>query len=128
MPQQFAEKLRSLRQQRGLTQLELARQLGLAAHVRITQLESVQASGRMSPSLELVVRLATVFGVSTDYLLRDTIPVDPLPSAGATSRSALLSLQPRLGQTLRALREHQQLTQRVVAAQLGLANHGYIGN
>jgi DNA-binding XRE family transcriptional regulator len=30
---------------------------------------------RKEPSIDLVVQIADVFGVTTDYLLRDSIPV-----------------------------------------------------
>ena len=33
-------------------------------------------AGRKAPSLELVVRVADLFGVTTDYLLRDSIGIE----------------------------------------------------
>jgi DNA-binding XRE family transcriptional regulator len=33
-------------------------------------------TGRSEPSIELVLMLADIFGVTTDYLLRDAIPID----------------------------------------------------
>jgi transcriptional regulator with XRE-family HTH domain len=67
----FGAKLRSLRLIRGLTQTEVAQQLGLASHSHISFLEME----RKEPSIDLVVQIADVFGVTTDYLLRDSIPV-----------------------------------------------------
>jgi DNA-binding XRE family transcriptional regulator len=54
---------------RGLSKSALARELGLAAHTFIGLLES----GRKEPSAAFAVRLADFFGVTTDYLLWDTI-------------------------------------------------------
>lgn len=70
--QRFGEKLRFLRTQADLTQVELARQLTLSAHTHISFLES----GRKYPSIELVLKIADRFEVTSDYLLRDSLPVD----------------------------------------------------
>jgi transcriptional regulator with XRE-family HTH domain len=69
----FGEKLRGLRRQRKLTQGEAARALALAGHAHISHLES----HRKEPSIDLVLKIAAFFGVTTDYLLRDSIPIDP---------------------------------------------------
>jgi DNA-binding XRE family transcriptional regulator len=74
---QFGTKLRALRQQHSWGQTELARQLGLARRGYISNLEA----GRKMPSLELVVTIADLFGVTTDTLLRDELS---LPSQGKT--------------------------------------------
>jgi transcriptional regulator with XRE-family HTH domain len=68
----FGKKLRMLRQQRNLTQFDVSRELGLAAHAHISYLES----NRKEPSIDLVLRIADFFGVTTDYLLRDSIPIE----------------------------------------------------
>lgn len=59
-----AEKVRMLREQRGLSQAELAKQLGITR-------SSVNAweMGISVPSTQYVVELANLFSVSTDYLL-----------------------------------------------------------
>jgi transcriptional regulator with XRE-family HTH domain len=72
MPHSLGEKLRYLREKRKLTQADLAQKLGLARQGYVSNLET----GRKAPSLELVVHIADVFGVTTDYLLRDSIPVE----------------------------------------------------
>jgi DNA-binding XRE family transcriptional regulator len=69
---QFPAKLRHLRTQRGLSKSALARELGLAAHTFIGLLET----GRKEPSAAFTVRLADFFGVTTDYLLWDAIPLE----------------------------------------------------
>jgi DNA-binding XRE family transcriptional regulator len=66
MPRLLGEKLRYLRMQRQMTQVELAQQLGLARQGYVSNLEA----GRKAPSLDLVVQIADLFGVTTDYLLR----------------------------------------------------------
>ena len=53
MPSLFGRKLRVLRHQQGLTQVDLARKLGLSSYTHITKLEASQDA----PSLDLVVRI-----------------------------------------------------------------------
>lgn len=71
MPQLLGEKVRFLRAQRQITQVELAQRLGLARQGYISNIEA----GRKVPSLDVLVQIADLFGVTTDYLLRDAIPV-----------------------------------------------------
>lgn len=61
-----------------MTQVELAHLLGLARQGYISNLEA----GRKMPSLDIVVQIADLFGVTTDYLLRDIIPVEMVDTAG----------------------------------------------
>jgi DNA-binding XRE family transcriptional regulator len=72
MPVLLGAKLRYLRQQRQMTQEELARQLGLRRQGHVSNLEM----GRKTPSLDLLVQIADLFGVTTDYLLHDAAPVE----------------------------------------------------
>ncbi len=60
----LADRLRLLREERGLTQSELARQLGLSR-------SSVNGweSGLAVPSTSMIIELAKIFHVTTDYLL-----------------------------------------------------------
>ncbi len=66
---------RAKREALGQTQQELADAVGVT-HQHISRIESGQAS----PSIDLVVRLASTFGVTTDELLTgaDRVPVDVL--------------------------------------------------
>lgn len=65
MPREaFAVTLKMLRLARGLTQQELAKQLGLSP-VTISGYEL----GLREPSIEMLERIADYFGVSVDYLL-----------------------------------------------------------
>jgi transcriptional regulator with XRE-family HTH domain len=52
---------------------DAARALGLGTQAHISHLES----NRKEPSIGLVLKIAAFFGVTTDYLLRDSIPLDP---------------------------------------------------
>jgi transcriptional regulator with XRE-family HTH domain len=121
MAQLFGAKLRYLRLQRALTQVALAHQLASQGH--ITGLET----GKEAPSLRLVLQTAWLFGVSTDYLLRDTLPVEPVSTSPRIS-SDLQPLPQLFGPKLRALRVSHNLTQAVLAQQLGLRRHAYVSN
>lgn len=63
----FGEKLRTLRQQRELTQQDLVEAFG---YVNNGYLSSVE-NGRKSPSLDLVLKVSQFFDVPTDTLLDD---------------------------------------------------------
>jgi len=60
----FGPNLARLRVQAGLTQVQLAEQLDLAAHAHVSFLES----GRKQPSMDLVLRVVDYFGVTADQL------------------------------------------------------------
>ncbi|MBX0329027.1 helix-turn-helix domain-containing protein [Oscillochloris sp. ZM17-4] len=66
-------KVRRLREQANLTQSELATKLGLSDQSKgvVSEIES----GRKIPRTEVVLKLAIMFEVSTDYLLRDDIAI-----------------------------------------------------
>jgi transcriptional regulator with XRE-family HTH domain len=122
MPQLFGEKLRALRRQYALTQTVLAQRAGLASHTHIAKLEA----GQDTPSLELVIRLATILNVSTDYLLRDALCVkQQQASLDSSDQDVALHL---FGAKLRILRLQHGLSQGDLAQQLGLARRGYISN
>lgn len=69
--QSFGPKLQFLRQERKWGQTQLSRALGLARRSYISNLET----GRKMPSIDLVIRIANLFDVTTDYLLQDAIPI-----------------------------------------------------
>lgn len=60
----MGEKLKSLRTKKNLTQKQVADRIGLA----ISAVSSYE-SGSRYPSYDVLVRLAHIFHVSTDYLL-----------------------------------------------------------
>lgn len=61
---EFAERLRQLRMMHGLSQLELAKKMGLSKS-RISMYEL----GAREPSLEMLELIGDFFNVDTDYLL-----------------------------------------------------------
>lgn len=67
--QRFGEKLHNLRTQHAMTLQELAFALGLRAHGYISELEA----GKKIPTVEVVVKAARLFGVTTDELLKDEL-------------------------------------------------------
>jgi transcriptional regulator with XRE-family HTH domain len=69
--ERLGDKVRRLREEAGLSQSELAAHLGLSARSKgyISEIES----GKKKATIELVLRLAQHFGVTTDYLLRDDL-------------------------------------------------------
>lgn len=68
----FGEKLRALRERRGMSLRQLASELGFSAHGHIAQIER----GERKPSADLVVRIARLFEVSTDRLMLDELELD----------------------------------------------------
>jgi transcriptional regulator with XRE-family HTH domain len=70
--QRFGEKLRTLRKRQGMTLEEVASLLGYSAHAHISVLEN----GKKQPTAALVLKVARLFGVTTDQLLRDDLEVD----------------------------------------------------
>lgn len=70
--QRFGEKLRTLRKRHGLTQRELADQLGYADHSHVTFVEN----GKRNPTAELVLKVSQLFNVSADVLIRDDLELD----------------------------------------------------
>jgi transcriptional regulator with XRE-family HTH domain len=67
----FAEKLRALRKQQGLTLRQLAEILSTSSGY-IADLES----GRRQPSLALARQVADFFGISVDHLARDELDLE----------------------------------------------------
>ena len=93
----LSEKLREVRLSRGMSQVELAKQLGVTK-----QSVSNWENDNIQPSVDMLVRLARLFGVSTDYLLgltnnpapaavsgSDTVPGVPAWSTGTPPVSGL---------------------------------------
>ncbi len=63
----LGDQIRLLRQAQGMKQEQLGKKLGVSK-----QSVSNWENGNIMPSIELLVRLADCFGVSTDYLLGRT--------------------------------------------------------
>jgi transcriptional regulator with XRE-family HTH domain len=68
--QRFGEKLQKLRERKGMSQEELAALLGFARG-HLSKLER----GLKMPHARLIIRLADIFEVSTDQLMRDELEV-----------------------------------------------------
>jgi transcriptional regulator with XRE-family HTH domain len=68
----FGKKLHTLRTQRGMTVRELTSALGYAGYGYIHGIEI----GKSKPTAELVLRVALLFNVTTDQLLRDDLEVE----------------------------------------------------
>ena len=68
----FGEKLRILRNQNGISLRKLADELGYASHNHLAGIER----GERKPSVDLVLKIADIFAVSIDTLLRDEIELD----------------------------------------------------
>ncbi len=62
--QYFGEKLRALRLEKHMTQEQLAQKLEL-----VKGTVSAYEQGKKYPSIEVLVKLCTIFGISSDYLL-----------------------------------------------------------
>lgn len=73
----LAEKITELRKKSGWSQEELANQLGVSR-----QSVSKWESGASIPDLDRILKLSQIFGVSTDYLLKDEMLEMPPQSIG----------------------------------------------
>lgn len=67
----FAEKILNLRTEYGYSQETLAEKLNVSR-----QAVSKWESGTTLPETDKVITLSNFFGVSTDYLLKDNIPIN----------------------------------------------------
>lgn len=92
----FPSRLRALMDENHISQQKLADHLGL----KNRQSVAGYCSGRSTPDLESVVKIAAFFEVSTDYLLGATD--DPVPTPSAVDD---LGLSPKAVQYLRTLHE-----------------------
>lgn len=98
----FADKIISLRKQQGWSQEDLSEQLDVSR-----QSVSKWESGASVPDLDKILKLSHLFGVSTDYLLKDELespepadtlpsPAETLPSLGAEEADTYLRLVQKL--------------------------------
>jgi transcriptional regulator with XRE-family HTH domain len=71
----IAERLKTLRTEAGWSQTELAERIGSDGR-QVSRYEN----GRITPSLEALVRIAETFNVSVDYLVVPDAPRRPLHS------------------------------------------------
>lgn len=77
MVDSLGDKLKLLRKQKGLTQLQVAKRIGVSKAV----ISNYELSNR-TPPYEILIKLAKLYNVSTDYLLgiddRKTIDISGL--------------------------------------------------
>ena len=118
MPDLFGDKLRFLRLRRKMTQQELAQHFGITTQSNLSRLEARRRARRSTPSLNLVIQVADLFGVTTDYLLRDTIPIEH-PTSYTAMRLPTSTLAQLFGAKLRELRKQREMTQVDLAGRLG---------
>ena len=116
----FGAKLRYLRSNDHMSQTELAQRLSVQ-RAHINNLES----GRRSPSIQLVCDARTLFRVTIDYLLQDTIPVDQ-PIMLHDNEALLCEGVVVYAQRLRALRQQHELSQVLLAQRLQLRTQSHI--
>lgn len=76
--QRFGEKLRTLRQHHGLTVRDLTRVLGYTGFGYIHSIET----GKITPRVEFILKVADYFNVSLDVLLRDNLELTLHDDAG----------------------------------------------
>jgi transcriptional regulator with XRE-family HTH domain len=65
--QRFGEKLRILRERRGMSQRKLGKELGFSSSAYVHFLET----GQRKPNVDLLLKLSELFGVTMDQLARD---------------------------------------------------------
>ncbi len=65
--QRLGEKVRMLRKQRGMTIKALALALGFPSHSYVSEIET----GKKLPGTEMIIKLADLFQVTVDDLVRD---------------------------------------------------------
>ncbi len=70
----FSEKLKQLRKEKGLSQLELAERAGLNIN-----LISKYETNRLAPALENLKKLARALEITIDYLAFDDVPKNGIP-------------------------------------------------
>lgn len=80
----FAERLRSLRKNSGITQIELAK----IVHLSERALRNYE-SGEREPSMSQLIAIADFFNVSLDYLVgRTDDPTPPKRSSSSSERDS----------------------------------------
>jgi transcriptional regulator with XRE-family HTH domain len=70
--ERLGEKIRTLRRKRNLTLMQMAAMLDIKSYSHLAAIEN----DRRKPSLELLVKIADLFNVTTDQLMRDELEVD----------------------------------------------------
>ena len=88
----LGERIKALRKEAGLSQGELGERIGSDSQ-RVSRYEN----GRITPSVDAVVRIAEAFNVSIDYLLVEDAPRRPLHLADLGLASRLADIAEAVG-------------------------------
>ena len=70
--QRFGEKLRTLRHRQDISLRDLATQLGFQSHAHVARIERSEKT----PSADVILKIAELFQVSLDQLMRDDLELD----------------------------------------------------
>ena len=85
----FADKLIDLRKKNGWSQEELAEKLNVSRQA-VSKWEGTQSV----PDMSRIIQLSELFGVSTDYLLKDSLEqAEPVPESGGESACRTVSME-----------------------------------
>lgn len=123
----LGRKIAALRREHGLSQVALSERLEGVSRSYIATLEAARRPEHDAPSLEVVIKLALLFGVSLDYLLREEMPLRE--STGSALRESPHDAPPQnFGPRLRSLRLASGLSQGQLAERIGLTSQAYISN
>lgn len=109
----LADKIIDLRKKAGWSQEELAAQLGVTRQ-SVSKWEGAQSM----PDMEKILQMSRLFGVTTDYLLKDEIETTQQPGSCVQAEDAAVSLeeQPRVLRRVSMEEAAQYLTLRQTAA------------
>ena len=99
----IADRIQSLRKQKGMSQIELADAIGVSRQA-VSKWESEQAI----PDLDKIIAMSEIFGTTTDYLLKGIEPLDGDPNEAAApkpkmSKEDSLALAEKLTHEYKAL-------------------------
>ena len=99
----IADRIQSLRKQKGMSQIELADAIGVSRQA-VSKWESEQAI----PDLDKIIAMSEIFGTTTDYLLKGIEPVEGDPDAAGALKSKMskedsIALAERLTHEYKAL-------------------------
>ena len=83
----FADKLISLRKKNGWSQEELAEKMNVSRQA-VSKWEAAQTT----PDLERILQLSKLFGVTTDFLLKDELSEEEPAPEGCVNHSAMQAL------------------------------------
>jgi len=122
MPQLLGAKLKYLRNHHGLTQSQVAQLLSFTSYTYIQMIEK----GQRVPTIQWVIRMAMVFDQTTDYFLRDSVPIDTTVKAHIKSIEAINTSASLFGSKVLELRKRAGWSQAGLAQKLGLASQGSV--